>query len=224
MPDKPLTPPKEPAGVPSSTTSPTAVGPIEPSRQSASRKAENIDVINQVFALFRVNYHNQYYAAFSDTQLLNQTKKLWLESLSRFAPTTILQAAKRAIESAEYLPTLHKMITCCQGDLGSHGLPDAHQAYLEACHAPSPKPAYRWSHPAIYFAGRDTGWYFLATTPEYIAFPLFKQQYQRWCERVLAGERLPEITVTMIEAETATPLSREENRDRLKNLRKQLKL
>lgn len=177
-----------------------------------------------MFALFRVNYHNQYYAAFNDTQLLNQTKKLWLESLSRFAPGTILQAAKRAIEGSEYLPTLHKMITYCQGDPRSHGLPDAHRAYREACHAPTPKSAYKWSHPAVYFAGRDTDWYFLATSPEYLAFPLFKQQYQRWCERVMAGERLPEVRVAMIEAETATPLSKQENQDRLKNLRKQLKI
>ncbi|MGQ9426790.1 replication protein P [Gilvimarinus sp. F26214L] len=183
-----------------------------------------MDAINQIFALFRVNYHNQYYAAFSDTQLLNQTKKLWLDSLSRFSSATILHAAKQAIERSEYLPTLHKMITYCQGDPASHGLPDAHRAYLEACHAPSPKAAYAWSHPAVYFAGRDTDWFFLGSSPEYVAFPLFKQQYQRWCEKVMAGEALPEIQVKMIEAETATPLSKEENRDRLKSLRKELKI
>jgi hypothetical protein len=218
MPDKPLT--TKPANGPSSTTSPTAAGRTD----TGASKAEHIDALNQVFALFRVNYHNQYYAAFSDTQLLNQTKKLWLESLSRFAPGTILQAAKQAIEGSEYLPTLHKMIGYCQGDLARHGLPDAHRAYLEACHAPSPKSAYKWSHPAVYFAGRDTDWYFLATSPERVAFPLFKQQYQRWCERVMAGERLPEIEVKRLEADTATPLSKAENRDRLKHLRNELKI
>lgn len=171
-----------------------------------------------------MNYHNQYYAAFSDTQLLNQTKKLWLDSLARFAPGTILHAAKRAIEGSEYLPTLHKMISYCQGDLAAHGLPDAHRAYMEACHATSPKAEYKWSHPAIYFAGRDTDWYFLASAPERVAFPLFKQQYQRWCERVMAGESLPEIEIKKIEADTATPLSKEENRNRLKSLREELKI
>lgn len=177
-----------------------------------------------MFALFRVNYHNQYYAAFSDTQLLNQTKKLWLDSLSRFSSNTILQAAKRAIERSDYLPTLHKMITYCQGDPASHGLPDTHRAYVEACHAASPKSAQRWSHPAVYFAGRDADWYFLATSPEHKAFPVFKQSYQRWCEKVMSGEKLPDIEVTMIEADTRTPLSKEENRNRLKDLRKTLKI
>lgn len=201
-------------------TSPTAAGHTE--REAAT--PELVDTINQVFALFRVNYHNQYYAAFSDTQLLNQTKKLWLDSLSRFRPATILQAARLAIEGSEYLPTLHKMITYCQGDFASHGLPDPHRAYLEACHAPSPKADYKWSHPAVYFAGRDTDWYFLASSPERIAFPLFKAQYQRWCQRVVAGETLPEIQVPRIESDTSTPLSAEENKARLENLRKELKI
>lgn len=204
-------------------TSPTAAGPTESARKVAA-SAEHVDALNQVFALFRVNYHNQYYAAFSDTQLLNQTKKLWLDSLSRYTPGAILQAAKRAIEGSEYLPTLHKMITYCQGDPASYGLPDTRRAYVEACHAPSPKSAQSWSHPAVYFAGRDSDWYFLATSPEQKAFPVFRQNYQRWCERVFAGEKLPEIHVPMIESDTSTPLSKEENRDRLKNLRKTLEI
>lgn len=203
-------------------TSPTEAGPTKREQQAATE--ELVDTINQVFALFRVNYHNQYYAAFSDTQLLNQTKKLWLESLSRFRPVTILQAAKQAIEGSEYLPTLHKMITYCQGDLASHGLPDPHRAYLEACHAPSPKAEYKWSHPAVYFAGRDCDWFFLASSPERTAFPLFKQNYQRWCARVVAGEALPEITVPRIESDTSTPLRPEENKARLETLRKELKI
>jgi len=220
MSDKPqANPPREPANVPSSTTSPTAAGPTEKAPGSA-----HIDAINQVFALFRVNYHNQYYAAFSDTQLLNQTKKLWLESLSRFSPSTILMAARRAIEGSEYLPTLHRMIGYCQGDLASHGLPDPHRAYREACHAPSPKAGHNWSHPAVYFAGRDADWFFLASSPEHIAFPLFKQHYQRWCERVIAGESLPDIRLPLLESDSSTPLSKAENRSRLENLRKELKI
>ena len=47
----------------------------------ASREA-HVEAINQVFALFRLNYHNQYYAAFPDAQQLNQIKKLWLDALA----------------------------------------------------------------------------------------------------------------------------------------------
>lgn len=186
--------------------------------------SQRIDTINQVFALFRINYHNQYYAAFTDTSLLNQTKKLWLESLAVFSSEDILKGAKRAMEKSDYIPTLHKMIQFCQGDPNSHGLPDAHQAYLEACQAPSPKNTFNWSHPAVYFSGKESGWYFLNSTPEYVAFPIFKENYKRWQDKVIAGEKLPAIEVKMIAAETHTPLSNQENRERLKNLRKKIKI
>lgn len=183
-----------------------------------------MDAINQVFALFRVNFHNQYYAAFSDTQLLNQTKKLWLESLSRFSPQAILQGAKKVIEQSEYLPTLHLMIQFCQTDPQQLGLPDVHQAYVEACHAPNPKAEYRWSHPAVYYAGRDCDWYFLATNAEYVAYPIFKEHYQRWTQRVLNGETLAPIEVKRLSESSETPLSKEENQQRLQKLRSQMQI
>ena len=69
-----------------------------------------IDAINQIFTLFRVNYHNQYYKAFSDTETLVTAKRLWMESLGHFDTEALLRGAKHAIESSEYLPTLKKMI------------------------------------------------------------------------------------------------------------------
>ena len=78
----------------------------------------------------------------------------------------LLRGAKRAIESSEYLPTLKKMIDCCQGDMESHGLPSAHNAYIEACRAPSPKSGYNWSHPAVYHAGKMSDWHFIGNNTE----------------------------------------------------------
>ncbi|GAB1265444.1 replication protein P [Aurantivibrio infirmus] len=194
----------------------------QPSTEQNS--SQRIDTINQVFALFRINYHNQYYSAFTDTSLLNQTKKLWLESLSGFSSEAILMGAKRAMENSDYIPTLHKMIQFCQGDPNSHGLPDPHQAYLEACRAPRPKNTHAWSHPAVYFAGKESDWYFLSTTPEYVAYPIFKENYKRWQDKVINGEKLPTIEVKMIAAETHTPLSNQENRERLRSLREKIKI
>ena len=38
-----------------------------------------IDAINEIFAMFQVNYHNQYYSAFGDSNdSENLAKKLWL--------------------------------------------------------------------------------------------------------------------------------------------------
>ncbi len=216
---------------PSRKTSATAAGPSDaPSKGGQQEQAtarpsqELVDAINQVFALFRINYHNQYHSAFGDISIVNQAKRLWVESLQRFAPDVILRGARQCIEQSEYLPTLHKMMTYCQGTPAQHGLPDVHSAYLEACRAPSPKAAYSWSHPAVYHAGKDSDWYFLSTNPERVTFPVFRQHYDRLCERVMAGDTLPAAEIKRLTDTIETPLSKEENLARLEKMRQDLGL
>jgi hypothetical protein len=69
-----------------------------------------------------LNYHNQYYAAWSDAQQLGQVKRLWLEALGDFSSELILMGARRAIEASEYLPTLNRMLESCSQALGELGL------------------------------------------------------------------------------------------------------
>lgn len=203
----------------------TAAGPCDD--QSASRHQapaeELIDAINQTFELFRINFHNQYFSAFGKLETLNQAKRLWLETLQqRFNALQILQGAKRAIEECEYLPTLHRMIELCQGSAASHGLPESHSAYIEACQAPSPKAEFAWSHPAVYHAGRAADWYMLANSSEKVAYPIFREHYQAICERVMAGETLPAPEVHKLPQTIEQPLSKTENQERLSELRRQL--
>jgi hypothetical protein len=168
----------------SNTTSPTPAGPNDAAPRSAPAQVE---AINQVFALFRLNYHNQYYAAFSDAEQLRQIKKLWLESLREFPPAQLLQGARLAINSSEYLPTLHRMRSCCEESLPALGLPAAHYAYLEAAGTPNPPEARHWSHPLVYWAGRDCGFSFLATNTEQAGWPVFRERYQARCSAFLDG-------------------------------------
>ncbi len=154
-----------------------------------------------MFTLFRLNYHNQFYAAYPDSEQVNQVKKLWLEALLSFPTDQVLRGAKHAIETSEYLPTLNRMLESCQEALQSYGLPAARAAYIEACNAGSPKSAQPWSHPAVYLAGKDAGWFMLAGEPEQKTWPLFRAAYRHWCGRVMAGEKLK------IEAPAALPAS-----------------
>ena len=159
----------------SRTTSATHPGQTRgegPGRRSAPEA--RIEAINQVFALFRLNYHNQYYAAFPDAEQLKQIKKLWLDSLADYPVEQILKGAKHAIEHSEYLPTLNRMLECCQQGLTDLGLPSARDAYIEACRAPAPRADQAWSHPAVYLAGRDSDWYFLANNTERSSWPVFR--------------------------------------------------
>jgi hypothetical protein len=206
----------------------TAAGHSEDPQQTHQRQApsnELIDAINQTFELFRINFHNQYFSAFGKVETLNQAKRLWLETLQqRFDALQILQGAKRAIEECEYLPTLHRMIELCQGSAASHGLPEAHSAYIEACQAPSPKAQFAWSHPAVYYAGRAADWYMLGNSTEKVAYPIFREHYQAICERVMAGEKLPAPEVHKLPETIEHPLSKTENQERLSELRRQLDL
>ncbi|MDP5054286.1 MAG: replication protein P, partial [Congregibacter sp.] len=160
-----------------------ATSPIPPGPSDARHKPDPalVEAINQVFALFRLNYHNQYYAAFSEAEQLRQIKKLWLDSLRDVPPAQILQGAKLAIENSEYLPTLHRMHKCCEDSLPALGLPGPRDAYLEACNAGSPPELKHWSHPVVYWAGRDCGWQRLAASPETQSWPIFSEHYQTRC-------------------------------------------
>ena len=201
----------------SRTTSPTPPGQTEPARGAPT--GELVEAINQVFALFRLNYHNQYYAAYPDAEQLKQIKKLWLESLCDYPVEQILKGARHAIEHSEYLPTLNRMHDCCQQGLGDYGLPSAHDAYMEACQAPSPKSAQPWSHPAVYLAGRDSDWFFLANNTERTTWPVFREHYQRYCAAALRGENLEVPEPEALEHHKGEPLSADEQLAELKKLR-----
>lgn len=200
----------------SSKTSPTPHGLTD---QKDRPDSALIEAINQVFALFRLNYHNQYYAAFSDEEQLRQIKKLWLDSLSEFPPAQILQGAKQAIESSDYLPTLNRMRNCCSESLPALGLPAARSAYREACNAGQPAEAQKWSHNAVYWAGRDCGWTQLASSTEAEAWPMFQRAYQQRVSEALSAKGLEPIPEPTPDALPLKPLDPEGARQQIQQLR-----
>ena len=205
----------------SATTSPTPAGPADKPTQP---EAQSVEAINQVLALFRLNYHNQYYAAWSDAEQVKQIKRLWLEALAAYPTAVILRAAQHAIENSDYLPTLNKMIDACRFCLTDLGLPTPYDAYREACLAPSPKVEAPWRHPAVYLAGRDTDWFVLATEPEAKTWPMYRGHYERWASRAAQGEILQGPERPAIEAADTSLPSAEEQTSNLAQLRKEVGL
>lgn len=201
----------------------TAAGPAPEAAHKPSTHL--IDTINQVFALFRINYHNQFYSAYPNTDLLNQAKRLWLESLSHFTETQLLGGAKKVIETSDYLPTLNKMIQSCEEQCNEQGLPSPHDAYLEACNAPSPKTAAKWSHPAVYYAGVKTGWYRLSHEAESSSFPAYQYHYRQICRELAQGKTLElPSTDTPANEEEQPRLSKEQSLKALAQLKETLDL
>lgn len=111
---------------------------------------------------------------------------------------------------------------CKTVDLQCYGLPEPRAAYQEACLAPKPKVKARWSHPAVYQAGIQTGWFELASMPTDDIYPRFAYNYDLICKRVIAGE---DITVPVPEAipeKINAPMTQQQKISQMESLREGL--
>ena len=183
-----------------------------------------VDAINQVFAEFEFAYHNQFHKAFPDSESLAIAKKYWLSVLENYPPTQIVQAAKSLIRSQEYLPSVASILRACEQGTDLFGLPPAREAYLEACSAPSPKREQQWSHEAVYYAGKSTGWFLLANEPETTTFRLFEYHYAKLCKLVMNGEQLDIEQPDALPDKIEVKLNKDETRARIARMKKDLGL
>lgn len=190
--------------------------------QSATGNHDHVDAINQVFAELELAYHNQYHKAYAQDGSVGIAKKYWLECLAPFSPQVILKAVRNVVKTQQYLPSVATMVQACEDALGEFGLPGAHDAYVQACCAPHPKVEQQWTHPAVYFAGKATGWFELENSPEAKIFPLFESHYRKLCRRVLAGEEFEIDIPKALPEHTSKRLSPEENKARMAELKKSL--
>ena len=189
-----------------------------PSTDHAGRLSKQ-QAINEMFGKFRLVFHNQYSKAFPNTEELNHARKLWYDNLKHLSAEQILTAADKAIRESTFLPTIKTILDRSYSMLG---LPSAHDAYMEACNKPSPKAKQHWSHPAVYQAGKQTGWFFLNETIEDKAFPVFRQQYLSLCEQVSSGKQLAIEHETVTHEDSNTPLTNEQRKQKMKDMRKEL--
>ncbi len=107
-----------------------------------------------------------------------------------FSPELVLAATRELVLNQPFLPSIASVVDTCKSGLSLFGLPVVHDAYLEACRMPSPKSVQSWSHPAVYMAGKATGWFELANRAEGQIFPLFEYHYSHLVQRALQGEEL----------------------------------
>jgi hypothetical protein len=187
-------------------------------------RRDHVDAINQLFTEFELAYHNQFHKAYGQEGSLNLAKKYWLTCLGDFTPEVILRAARQVVKTQEFLPTVAAVVHACENALSLFGLPPPHAAYVEACCAPEPKVRHTWSHPAVYLAGKATGWFELSTEPQSVIFPVFEYNYRQLCQRVLHGESLDFAVPVALPESVPQPLSPEENKARMKALRERFDL
>lgn len=201
------------------SASPTQTGNEKSYRAQKPLDIEQKSAINQVFELFRFNYHNQFLKAFPDHDTVIMAKQLWARLLVDFPAETIMFAAEQVVKQQKFLPNVHDVVEACQSSAHKLlGMPDAHSAYIEACRAPSPKKEYNWSHPAVYYAGRASDWFFLANSIESKAFPVFARNYAILVEKVAAGESIEIELPKALPEHIEKPLERKDLQQKMKQL------
>ncbi|MFT6791310.1 MAG: hypothetical protein ACJA04_000512 [Cellvibrionaceae bacterium] len=189
---------------------------------SAASKSALLEAINECFELLRLNYQHLYFSAYPDKDAINSVKRLWLENLADFNPDIIRMAAHNLIKESDYLPTISRVIRHCLSLSSKTDLPNVHSAYIEACNATTPKQDYSWSHPAVYHVGQRCGWFFLSSNTEAVAYPIFKNHYEKLCEQLSRGMQLSPIDPLALPETTETPLSKAENANHMAKLRREL--
>jgi hypothetical protein len=186
--------------------------------KSSEERAAYFGAINNLIAQLEMGYHNQWYSAYPTVEKQDLARKFWTSHLKHLDPAIITQATTRVIAESDYLPTVHKFLLICDS-IDSHGLPSARGAYIEACNASKPRRDHSWSHPAVYFAGQDSDWFFLQSSTEQKAYPVFKSHYDKLCERVRGGESLTIEPTPALPSSINRPLNAEQRREALDKLK-----
>lgn len=145
--------------------------------------------------------------------------KVWEQGLSDLSDAELIRGTNSARDFTGYfsLPAFREL--CKSVDASQYGLPDVRQAYEEACMKPSPKDRQKWSHPAVYHAGRLTGWHELRCMTTTEIFPRYQYHYEQLCKRVIAGENINIDVPQAIPQRISKVLTPAENQARMAALR-----
>ena len=153
---------------------------------SSSERKSFINAIDNLFLKLELSYHYQFYKVFGTDHRLNEAKKLWAESLKKFPAECINAAVETVIQANDYLPTLTEILKACSGSMGAINIPTPQEAFIEAQKSSSPRQSFPWTHPIIYWAGREVGWE-LINSQNNNTFQAFSKTYMRLVQEMKAG-------------------------------------
>ena len=71
--------------------------------------------------------------------------------------------------------------------MGAINIPTPQEAFIEAQKSSSPRQNYPWTHPIVYWAGREIGWE-LINSQNNNAFQAFSKTYMRLVKEMKAGK------------------------------------
>ncbi|WP_432304967.1 replication protein P [Shewanella glacialipiscicola] len=116
-----------------------------------------------------------------------------------------IEAFKHRAATAPWSVNPAEFIAMCHPTPEQIGLPSAENAYRECCAHGRWSTDHKWSHPAVFAAGRETGWFELNNRTEQQTWPLFKRNYAVICRRAVAGESFDNCIPKALPAPTSKP-------------------
>ncbi|MBB1485799.1 replication protein P [Oceanospirillum sediminis] len=157
------------------------------------QEAKPPDRIDQLFIRMQVNYGHIWSSRFGSAELMRAGKAEWGNALARCSDERLEIGVNRCFAEYDKAPSMTEFVRCCLPTPEEFGLPDSEDAYREVCckaHNPNhPEVIANWSHPAVYLAGKATGWHDLQCGLSGVR-NRFDKHYLQLCRQVMSGARL----------------------------------
>ena len=146
--------------------------------------------VNMLFARFMAIYGHKFKSCFETENEIRLAKREWALSLDGYSEAALVAAVNRCKETLAWMPTVSEFLAILRDIQGDFGLPSDTAAYQEACYKAADPASHQWSHPAVYLAGREIGWFRLRSEEASQVQPVFCYAYEQLCQRVRRGESL----------------------------------
>ncbi|MEH6580165.1 MAG: replication protein P [Amphritea sp.] len=149
--------------------------------------------------IYGAQFANQYGA------VGGESFQTWALGLQDLTPKMIKHGFAKLLERENtFVPNLNEFRKLCKPCAEDYGLPSVDAAYREAARNSHRPLAHQWSHPAVYWAGREVSWFRLGSEIQKVTYPEFKKEYESICELVYGGKEfsMPEPDATALEHHT----------------------
>ncbi|MGB1173095.1 MAG: replication protein P [Marinobacterium sp.] len=170
--------------------------PEAPQRELISQETKAM--VNMVFARFMAIYGHKFKSAFETEQEIMIAKREWAMSISGYGENELVSAINRCKETLAWMPSISEFLGLLKEVGADFGLPSSYEAYQEACRYAGDHH-HDWSHPAVYEAAKQTGWYEIRGEAEANIYPRFRYYYDMISKRVRAGEAIDQPVSVAIE-------------------------
>lgn len=147
-------------------------------------------MVNMLFARLHHIYTHKFESAYGDEDTMKYAKREWAMVLADFPLRAVELTIDAIRERYSWPPTIAEFLATLSEVARPADCPDEREAYRQACFCGNNPLEHFWSHPAVYHAAHQTGFFRLRAEPETQVWPIFRQHYQALMLRLCKGEQL----------------------------------